>query len=326
MNQHHRKTDCQSAPARRHGFTLIELLVVIAIMAVLIGLLLPAVQKVRESAHRLECANNLKQLGLALHQHHDQWQRFPAGGWGWDWIGVPSRGSGPQQPGGWLFCILPYVEQGNLLHLGNASGAQLEDGMKTLIATPVPIFNCPTRRPGMAYDSQRSYHIGDGQGNTMLIQPPLAARCDYAGNTGSQRADEWHGGPSSLAEGDDPAYPWRDPATYNGIFALHAWINMQAIARGASNTILAGERYLDPANYTTGADLADNETQYVGFDNDIYRCTYYPPLRDQRGFADGFRFGSAHPAGCNIMYADGSVHFIDYNIDPMVFQLSGQRH
>src|SRR3954468_2362390 len=104
----------QLASRARRGFTLIELLVVIAIIAILIALLVPAVQKVREAAARTQCINNLKQIGLAMQMNHDTVKAFPSGGWGWNWIGCPGQGTDPKQPGGWLYNVLPYVEQGNL--------------------------------------------------------------------------------------------------------------------------------------------------------------------------------------------------------------------
>ena len=95
----------------RQGFTLVELLVVIAIIGILIGLLLPAVQSVREAARRIQCANHLKQMGLGALNHEEAHGFFPSCGWGWAWIGDPDRGFGETQPGGWIYNLLPFVEQ-----------------------------------------------------------------------------------------------------------------------------------------------------------------------------------------------------------------------
>ncbi len=132
---------------RRTAFTLVELLVVIAIIGVLVGLLLPAVQQIREAANRMKCANNLKQLALACHHHESTVGTFPTGGWGWSWVGDPDRGFTQKQPGGWIYNILPFMEQSALHDLG----AGLPDPQKFAAfeercGTVTPMFNCPTRR------------------------------------------------------------------------------------------------------------------------------------------------------------------------------------
>ena len=100
------------------GFTLVELLVVIAIIGILIALLLPAIQAAREAARRSQCKNNLKQMGLAAQNHLSTQKCFPSGGWGFLWVGDPDRGYGSNQPGGWQYSILPFIDQRQIREIG----------------------------------------------------------------------------------------------------------------------------------------------------------------------------------------------------------------
>src|SRR5262245_34801212 len=133
----------------RPAFTLVELLVVIAIIGVLVALLLPAVQAARESARRTQCKNNLKQIALGLHNHHDTFLFLPSGGWGFQWSEVPGQGSGKNQPGSWPYQILPYIEQAALFALGagETAGSTRDQELRYQRATtPVPSYYCPSRR------------------------------------------------------------------------------------------------------------------------------------------------------------------------------------
>jgi prepilin-type N-terminal cleavage/methylation domain-containing protein/prepilin-type processing-associated H-X9-DG protein len=305
---------------RRSAFTLIELLVVIAIIAVLIGLLLPAVQKVREAAARLSCQNNLKQMGIGLHSCHDTNGYFPSGGWGWNWMGDPTRGSGKSQPGGWIFCMLPYVEQDNVFQMG---GGGVTAANTTKASTPLKLFICPSRRSVRAYPNPYGYGYYNAVGTATNF-----AKTDYAACSGSQNRNETDGGPTSYAQGDTESY-WtgrNDSGNYNGPFYPRSQVNLVGLARGTSNTLMIGEKYLNPDAYSTGADPSDNESLYVGMDNDIYRCTYSPPLQDRKGLQDTLRFGSAHGGGVQVCLADGSVRNVSFSVAPAVWSVYGDRN
>ena len=101
------------------GFTLVELLVVIAIIGILIALLLPALGSVREAAQRASCANHLRQIGLATQTHVEKFSAYPAGGWGYQWVGSPERGSGSAQPGGWIYNLLPFIGEEAIHRMGH---------------------------------------------------------------------------------------------------------------------------------------------------------------------------------------------------------------
>jgi prepilin-type N-terminal cleavage/methylation domain-containing protein/prepilin-type processing-associated H-X9-DG protein len=299
----------------RRAFTLVELLVVIAIIAILIGLLLPAVQKVREAAARIQCQNNLKQIGLACHMNHDNYGFLPSGGWGWNWVGDPSRGGGPRQPGGWVFQILPYVEEQNVFTQAGSPNGALQ-----MIATPLKLFNCPSRRLGGPYPGNSFYFNYGGIVATQM------ARTDYAANAGDQAPDEIYGGPSSLAQGDDPNYGWPYTGNFTGVIFQRSTVKMTDIQNGTSNTFLAGEKYLNPSAYSNGSDGGDNENMYVGFDNDISRTTDFPPQQDTPGYGNTFIFGSPHTGGLNMLHCDGSVEFVSFGVDPNVFRRAGNRN
>src|ERR1043165_3395598 len=314
------------------GFTLIELLVVIAIIAILIALLVPAVQKVREAAARTQCTNNLKQIGIAMHGFHDANKEFPSNGWGWNWIGSPDMPPGAAQPGGWLFSILLYVEEGNQVNSINNSGAGFVPAMQTFMATPIALFNCPARRNGGPYADTRggTYNSVDSTGAIITFSSNgKLARCDYAVCTGNINANEIDGGPGSVAAGNNLAY-WATGAAagFNGVCYRGSQVKIAKIGRGTSNTYMAGEKQMAMPYYLTGQDGGDNECMYVGMDNDIGRTTFFAPAQDTitAPLPNGPKaFGSPHPSGLNMLYCDGRVEYITYDIDVVnIWTPSGQ--
>jgi prepilin-type N-terminal cleavage/methylation domain-containing protein/prepilin-type processing-associated H-X9-DG protein len=298
----------------RTGFTLVELLVVITIIGILMSLLLPAVQSTREAARRTQCSNHLKQIGLGSISHASQQGHYPSSGWGWGWVGDPDRGFGLNQPGGWIYNLLPYIEQSALHDLGaGKSAAQKMADAATVTATPINIMNCPTRRRAITY--REGTHAGFNAVNANVV--PAHARSDYAINSGHTPSAYY--GPNSYAEGDNPAYGWAyaDPTADKGLSFQHLLIKPDMVKDGTTNTVLVAEKYLTPTNYDNGQDGADNLSMYQGYDWDVCRWGNVDnlPRQDRIGDLSWFAFGSAHNGGCQFVFCDGSVRVINYSID-----------
>jgi prepilin-type N-terminal cleavage/methylation domain-containing protein/prepilin-type processing-associated H-X9-DG protein len=330
------KRKCASAAQKSRGFTLVELLVVIAIIGILIAMLLPAVQAAREAARRMQCRNNLKQIGVACINHVDRQKYFPTGGWGWNWVGDPNSGYDGRQPGGWVYNILPGLEMLGLHDAGK--GRSATDRKKTgllLIQTPLSVMTCPSAHQLQLYTAKDWPYLNanDPAPNRQV------ARCDYAACCGSGRFSEgaWDdkdgrtpggGGPTQNPPGpfdwpkaDNPEHP----DYMNGITYVRSRTKPSGIARGTSHTILVGEKYEDPEGFSTGSGLGDNENMYVGQDNDNTRTTVAVPLRHRRGNPNNMIFGSIHPSGVHFVYADGSVHVISYEVDRDAYRTAGAR-
>jgi prepilin-type N-terminal cleavage/methylation domain-containing protein len=286
----------------RRGFTLIELLVVIAIIAILIGLLLPAVQKVREAAAKMQCGNNLKQLGLAVMNHESTFGVLPHGAEGWwnppDYLSPGNPETLDKQRAGWGFQILPYIEQDNV-HRGGG-GTTIAQCQINAIGAPIKTFACPSRTA-----RQRVFSTGAWYGPSGNY---AHAMTDYAGNGGLM---------SNNTSG---------AIVYNPYGSKNA-PTLVSFKDGTSNTMLIGEKAMDPNNLT-GFQSDDNEGYTSGWDHDTIRWTNLLPKPDAdfKGYGWGEqRFGSSHIGGFQAVLADGSVRFVSFSVSLSSFSAFGTR-
>jgi prepilin-type N-terminal cleavage/methylation domain-containing protein/prepilin-type processing-associated H-X9-DG protein len=318
----------------QRGMTLIELLIVIFIITLLVQLALPAIQMARESANRAKCQSNLHQIGVAMHGHEVAHKHFPAGGWGYLYVGEPDRGVGVKQPGGWIYNLLPYIEQKQLhdMSAGLNGDAKL-DAAQQMCSVAIPLFTCPSRRlpRPLPFDyEERPY------GN--YRPPELCGKSDYAGNAGDlfTKAQNDNEGPPNYEEADrDSAGTkkyWIDTSDVTGVFYQRSATRVVEVSDGLGNTYFVGEKYVDPLRYTKRNTTAgDDQMMYVGADADIVRWAgHYDgrtlvPIQDRGGFEDDEAFGSAHPAGCNFLFGDGSVRLITYDVDGTVHRRQANR-
>lgn len=281
--------------------------------------------------------------------HEQAYGFLPSGGWGYCWVGDPDRGFAKDQPGGWVYNILPYIEQQPLHDLGighpTESGSDVAARVQAnqiRLVSPLTQFTCPTRRATIVLPFisglAPNYCGGSLSGHT--------GSC-YAANLGDSNDLVWWWVPGNYAAaasfawpstGTAPVPPSTDPGhNIRGVCYCRSHVTIAMITDGVSNTYLLGEKPVDPDCYTEGHDGGDDWSMFSGHQDDIVRSVgfpdpsnagsfvYYPPMQDTPGVNDYSGFGSAHADGLHMSMCDGSVHWVNYTIDPEVHRRLGNR-
>ena len=301
---------------RRDAFTLVELLVVIGIIAMLIALLVPAVQAARESARRTQCGNNLKQIATAVEAHKSLIGHFPTGGWDGNSLTLPGNGSDWRQPRGWCFTIQPF-----------ADGKSIYDAAGADTSTDVPIFVCPSRRGSSV--SPAGMVMTDYAGNRGAWASPTPANNAAANRltifgwqagvgTLPTTGDGWAAVASSL-NAPQPVLSGTGTVPTGGVIFAGSALAPAAVRDGASSTYLCAEKYVPRPDYTA-LPTGYRNCAYVGDSEDTLRGGHRPPESDATPSAAGLEgaFGGPHQGTFMAAMCDGSVRGVGFDIDAAV--------
>lgn len=308
----------------RSGFTLIELLVVIAIIAILVALLLPAVQQAREAARRSSCKNNLKQIGLALHNYHDVHNTLPPGGFRYI-TSTPSSTNENTAFGAvshsFLVSLLPYVEYGNLSDQFNHIQGWRGQPNRRVVTTVPPIYQCPSS-PKTHSDHVDETLLNSG---TTVIGQMFAGH--YLGNMGPVGTGYSLLCKNPSSSGSAPNCNSSNEVSNQGVLSANTKVRLRDVTDGTSNTIMVGELSTD--GYPTGeaaprawsrgcAEHSCGMSKNVKFGINI------------QGFVSGnfnnMSFSSMHKGGTQLLMVDGSVKFASENIDMGVYLATASRN
>ncbi len=309
------------------GFTLMELLVVIALIGILIALLLPAVQKIREASYRMKCQDHLKQYGLALLNYHSANDRFPPGGWtGGQVVSGDDRG-------GWQFYLLPYLEQGNIYQLvpdpANTPNSVGSAWAAKTIKVRLPYARCPS--DDYLPDSfLGSNYLGSMGPQCMPVNCPSYNPYNQYCNGSTFTPSAGYG--TSPSDGETT-----DPTKLRGMFCRRgARVRLEDVTDGTSNTLLVGETLVashgdikeanDWSSWFGNSTASTITPLNVKTDVDDNPPCSQSEQRSIHNWAVALSFKSNHPNGVNFAFVDGSVHFLSQNINHRTYQLLGCRN